>query len=153
MAADFARTARSCVGLIGTTEERNYAILWLERRSGVRLRYTSPALFWTTSALILILVGFGIANLTGIGYPAGDENWRMFVGVFSLVNAQFLLAGLLVVSWRSRLGTALLALGGLVAFMTFAPIPGVFQLHALAVIFLAIRRARRVSQTRGVAAV
>jgi hypothetical protein len=112
----------------------------------MRLRHTSPALFWTTTALIVILVGFGSANLTGLGYPPGDENWRMFVGVFSLVNAQFLLAGLLLVSYRSRLGTVLLALAGMVAFMTFAPVPVVFQLHALAIIFLALRRAKRLTR-------
>jgi|GEM_PF-5828493 len=118
----------------------------------MRLRYSAPALFWLTTALILILVGFGIANLTGIGYPPGDEDWRLFVGVFSLVNAQFLLAGLLLINYRSRLGTALLSLAGLFAFVSFAPVPVVFQLHALAIVVLAIRRARQVSQ-RGEAAV
>jgi hypothetical protein len=112
----------------------------------VTLWRTSPALFWLTVALIVILVGFGIANLTGIGYPPGDENWRTFVGVFSLVNAQFLLAGLLLVGYRSRFGTALLSLAALFAFVSFAPVPIVFQLHALAIIVLAIRRARRLSR-------
>jgi len=112
----------------------------------VALWRASPALFWLTVALIVILVGFGIANLTGIGYPPGDENWRTFVGVFSLVNAQFLLAGLLLVGYRSRFGTALLSLAALFAFVSFAPVPIVFQLHALAIIVLAIRRARRLSR-------
>jgi hypothetical protein len=112
----------------------------------VALWRTSPALFWLTVALIVILVGFGIANLTGIGYPPGDENWRTFVGVFSLVNAQFLLAGLLLVGYRSRFGTALLSLAALFAFVSFAPVPIVFQLHALAIIVLAIRRARQLSR-------
>jgi hypothetical protein len=112
----------------------------------VALWRTSPALFWLTDALIVILVGFGIANLTGIGYPPGDENWRTFVGVFSLVNAQFLLAGLLLVGYRSRFGTALLSLAALFAFVSFAPVPIVFQLHALAIIVLAIRRARQLSR-------
>lgn len=112
----------------------------------MRLRHTSPGLFWTTISLILILAGFGVANLTGLGYPPGDENWRTFVGIFSLINAQFLLAGLLLTPWRSRFGTVLLALAGLVAFMTFAPIPIVFQIHAMAVVVLAIRRARRLSR-------
>ena len=107
---------------------------------------TSPALFWLTVALIVILVGFGIANLTGIGYPPGDENWRTFVGIVSLINAQFLLAGLLLAGYRSRFGTALLSLAALFAFVTFAPVPIVFQLHALAIILLAIRRARRLSR-------
>jgi hypothetical protein len=107
---------------------------------------TSPGLFWATTALILILIGFGIANLTGLGYPPGDENWRTFVGLFSIVNAQFLLAGLLIVHWRSRLGTALLSLAALFAFFSFAPVPVVFQIHALAIVVLAIRRARRLSR-------
>jgi hypothetical protein len=136
-----------------STSAAEWAILLLERRSVVRLRYTSPALFWTTVALVLILIGFGIANLTGLGYAPGDENWRTFVGIFSLINAQFLLAGLLLIPWRSRLGTVLLALAGLVAFMTFAPIPIVFQIHAMAIVVLAIRRARRLSQSHGAAAV
>lgn len=107
---------------------------------------TSPLLFWLTVALILVLVGFGIANLTGIGYQPGDERWRTFVGVVSLVNAQFLLAGLLLVGYRSRFGTALLSLAALFAFFSFAPVPVAFQLHALAIIVLAIRRARRLSR-------
>jgi hypothetical protein len=111
---------------------------------------TSPWLFWLTASLIVILVGFGIANLTGIGYPPGDENWRTFVGVFSLINAQFLLAGFLLVGYRSRLGTVLLCLSSMVAFFTFAPWPVVFQIHALAIFILAIRRARQLSGARDV---
>ena len=107
---------------------------------------TSPWLFWLTSTLIAILVGFGIANLTGWGYPPGDENWRTFVGIFSLVNAQFLLAGLLLAAYRSRFGTVLLSLSALVAFFTFAPLPIVFQVHALAIMIVAIRRARKLSR-------
>ena len=118
----------------------------------MELRRTSPGLFWTTGLLILILVGFGIANLTGIGYPPGDKNWRTFVGVFSIVNAQFLLAGLLLTGYRSRLGTALLSLAALFTFFSFAPVPGVFQLHAVAIVVLAIRRARRLSRGQRVAA-
>ncbi len=114
---------------------------------------TSPGLFWTTAALILILLGFGIANLTGVGYAPGDEDWRTFVGVFSIVNAQFLLAGLLLLGYRSRFGTALLSLAGLFAFFSFAPIPGVFQIHAMAIVYLAIRRARRLRRGDQIAAV
>ncbi len=110
------------------------------------IRRTSPALFWLTVTLILILMGFGLANLTGIGYPPGDEDWRTFVGVFSLINAQFLLAGLLLAGYRSRFGTALLSLAALFAFVSFAPVSIVFQFHALAIIVLAIRRARRLSR-------
>jgi len=113
---------------------------------------TSPGLFWTTGALTLILLGFGIANLTGLGYPPGDENWRAFVGIFSLINAQFLLAGLLLTGYRSRLGTTLLALAAMIAGFTFAPLPVVFQLHALAIIALAIRRVRRLSRSQRIAA-
>jgi hypothetical protein len=119
----------------------------------VELRRTSPALFWLTGALILFMLGFGIANLIGLGYPAGDEDWRTFVGVFSIVNAQFLLAGLLLIGYRSRLGTALLSLAALFAFFSFAPVPGVFQIHAMAIVFLAIRRARRLSRGDELAAV
>lgn len=117
------------------------------------LRRTSPGLFWLSSALILILLGFGIANLTGLGYPSGDENWRTFVGVVSIVNAQVLLAGLVVTDYRSRLGTVLHSLGAMVAGFTFAPVPIVFQVHALAIFVLAIRHARRRSRGRQVAAV
>lgn len=116
----------------------------------MEMRRTSPGLFWLTTALTLILIGFGIANLTGVGYPPGDENWRTFVGIFSIVNAQFLLAGLLLTDYRSRLGTVLVSLGAMVAFMTFAPVPLVFQVHALAIFVLAIRRARRRSRERHV---
>lgn len=112
---------------------------------------TSPWLFWMTAALIAILVGFGVANLTGLGYPAGDENWRTFVGVFSLVNAQFLLAGLVLLGYRSRLGTSLLILAAMVTGFTFAPLPIVFQVYALAIIWLAIHRARRLSRRQQVA--
>ena len=119
----------------------------------MELRRTSPGLFWTTSALILTLLGFGIANLTGLGYAPGDENWRTFVGVFSIVNAQFLLAGLLLTGYRSRFGTALLTLAALFAFFSFAPVPGVFQIHALAIVVLAIRRARRLSRGEQIVAV
>lgn len=111
---------------------------------------TSPWLFWLTSSLIVILVGFGIANLTGLGYPPGDEDWRTFVGIFSLVNAQFMLAGMLLASFRMRFGTVLLCLSALVAFFTFAPWPAVFQVHALAIFILAIRRARQLSSARDV---
>jgi hypothetical protein len=104
---------------------------------------TSPALFWITGALIVILLGFGIANLTGLGYAPGDEGWRRFVGLFSVCNALVLLAGLLLSDYRSRFGTALLVLSALIAGFTFAPLPFVFQLHALAIVFLAIRRARQ----------
>lgn len=114
---------------------------------------TSRWLFWLTGSLIVILVGFGIANLTGLGYPPGDENWRTFVGVFSLVNAQFLLAGLLLIGYRPRLGTTLLSLAALVAFFTFEPLPIVFQIHALAIIVLAIRRVRRLSRGEQIVAV
>ncbi|HEX5163814.1 MAG TPA: hypothetical protein VFV93_00355 [Thermomicrobiales bacterium] len=107
------------------------------------VRRTSPALFWITAALLVILLGFGIANLTGLGYPPGDERWRTFVGLFSVCNALFLLAGLLLSDYRSRFGTALLVLAALVAGFTFAPWPIVFQVHALAIVFLAIRRARQ----------
>lgn len=117
------------------------------------LRRTSPGLFWTTGTLILILLGFGIANLTGVGYQPGDEDLRTFVGVFSIVNAQFLLAGLLLTGYRSRFGTMLLSLAALFAFFSFAPIPGLFQLHAMAIVFLAIRRARRLSRSDQIAAV
>ena len=116
------------------------------------LRRTAPWLFWLAGALILILVGFGVANLTGIGYPPGDEDWRTFVGVVSLMNAQILLAGLLLAERRSRLGTILLTLGALFAFITFAPVPIVFQIHALAVFILAIRHARHRSRRRVAAA-
>ena len=119
----------------------------------MELRRTSPGLFWLTGALILIMLGFGIANLTGLGYSAGDEEWRTFVGVFSIVNAQFLLAGLLLTGYRSRFGTALLSLAALCAFFSFAPIPGVFQIHAMAIVFIAIRRARRRSRADQIAAV
>lgn len=106
----------------------------------------SPLLCGLTGLLIVILLGFGVANLTGLGYPPGDENWRTFVGIFSIGNAQFLLAGLLLTGYRSRLGTALLVLAALLAGFTFAPLPFVFQLHALAIVALAIRRARRLSR-------
>ena len=118
----------------------------------MELRRRSPWLFWLTGSLIVILLGFGIANLTGLGYPAGDEDWRLFVGVFSLINAQFLLAGLLLIGYRSRLGTSLLALAALFTFFSFAPIPVVFQIHALAIIALAIRQARRRSRGQRIAA-
>lgn len=114
---------------------------------------TSAWLVWLTGSLILILLGFGVANLTGLGYPPGDENWRTFVGVFSLINVLFLLAGLLLIGYRLRLGTALLALAAMVAFMTFAPVPIIFQIHALAIIVLAIRRARRLSRRQEIATV
>jgi hypothetical protein len=109
----------------------------------MHVRRTSPALFWITGALIVILLGFGIANMTGLGYSPGDEDWRTFVGLFSVCNALFLLAGLLLSDYRSRFGTALLVLSALVAGFTFAPLPIVFQLHALAIVLLAIRRARQ----------
>ena len=109
-------------------------------------RRASPALFWITAALIVILLGFGVANLTGLGYVPGDEGWRTFVGLFSVCNALFLLAGLLLSDYRSRFGTALLVLSALVAGFTFAPWPYVFQIQALAIVFLAIRRARRRSR-------
>ncbi len=119
----------------------------------MEMRRTSPGLFWLTTALTVLLLAFGIANLTGIGYPPGDENWRTFVGVFSIINAQFLLAGLLVTDYRSRLGTVLLSLGAMLAFLTFAPLPLIFQVHALAIFALAIRRARRRSRARYVVTV
>ena len=116
------------------------------------LRRTAPWLFWLTAALIAFQLGFAVANLTGLGYAPGDENWRTFVGIFSLINAQFLLVGLLLVGYRLRFGTVLLALAGLVAFFTLAPVPGVFQVHALAIVVLAIRHARRLSRNAPVAA-
>lgn len=118
----------------------------------MELRRTSPGLFWLAGSLTLILLGFGIANLTGLGYPPGDESWRTFVGVFSIVNAQFMLAGLLLLGYRSRFGTALLSLAALFAFFSFAPVPVVFQIHALAIIVLSIRRARRLSRSQRIAA-
>jgi hypothetical protein len=112
------------------------------REGRMRQRRHAPWLFWLTASLIAIIAGFGVANLSGLGYPPGDENWRTFVGVFSLINVQFMLAGLLLIDYRSRLGTILLALSALVAFFTFAPLPILFQLHALAIIVLAVRHAR-----------